>query len=84
MLTVLEVEIHRLKRGGQVWAAATTSLKNWDRKVFFLGGDSLFAVGMRGGAPWKVAVGTGTTLGMLCANTVTLFLVWRLREMERD
>lgn len=38
MLTVLEVEIHRLKRGGQVWAAATTSLKNWDRKVFFFGG----------------------------------------------
>ena len=43
-------------------------------------GNSLFAVGMRGGARWNVAVQHGATRGMFCANTVTLFLVWGLWE----
>lgn len=55
VLTVLEVEIRRQqRRGGQVWAVATTSLDNWGREK--LGWDSLFAVGMRGGARWNVVV----------------------------
>lgn len=42
--------------------------------------NSLFAVGMRGGARWNVAVRHGATRGMFCANIVTLFLLWGLWE----
>lgn len=44
----------------------------------------MFAVGMRGGARWNVAVSDGATRGMFCANTVTLFLVWGLWERWRE
>lgn len=84
MLTVLDVETRRLEaRGGRgaVWAAATTSLRNWDREKWGRGErNSLFAVGMRGGARWNVAVRDGVTRGMFCANIVTLFLLWGLWE----
>lgn len=55
VLTVLKVEIRRQKRrGGQVRAVAAASLAHRDREK--LGWDSLFTVGMRGGARWNVEV----------------------------
>lgn len=47
-------------------------------------GNSLFAVGMRGGARWNVTVPDGATRGMFCANIVTLFLLWGLWERRRQ
>lgn len=44
------------------------------------GENSLFAVGMRGGARWNVAIRDRATRGLFCTNTVTLFLVWELWE----
>lgn len=47
-------------------------------------GNSLFGVGMRGGARWNVTVPDGATQGMFCANIVTLFLLWGLLERWRE
>lgn len=44
----------------------------------------MFAVGMRGGARWNVAVPYGATRGFLCANSVTLFLVWARWERRAE
>lgn len=83
VLSVPELEIRRLEaKGGRGQFRQLLLYHSRIRTGKSGGGEgnSLFAVGMRGGAQWNVAMRNRATRGLFCANTVTLFLVWALWE----